>query len=250
MSVLNIKNLKVSIGRKVFFKNLNLTFSPGQVWGILGPNGAGKTTLLHVLAGLQLAEEGEVFLNDRNILDLKPKARAQKIGVLLQSNVFSFPGTALETVIIGRYPHTKNWFKDDKQDKILAREILKQMELDEFADRDVTSLSGGEQQRLSISTLFMQDPDVYLLDEPTNHLDIKQQLHILALFKKLASEEKKTIIMILHDINLLRTFCDHIMVIGQNNELMHGKCFDMLQRSRLKKFFSPEVMPMIEECYF
>jgi len=238
MTTLIIKDLYLAVDNKPLLNDLNATFSSGQVWGILGPNGAGKTTLLHVLAGLYKPKHGSILLDERNILQLKPRKRAQNIGLLLQDTEFPFPSTVLETAMIGRYPYQKHWFNELKTDGDMAKAALAQMHLKEFECRSITSLSGGERRRLALATLLTQDPAIYLLDEPTNHLDIHQQINTLSLLTNLAKKQNKVIVMILHDLHLLKTFCTHIMMFGYDKNYILGRCSEVLNEETLQRFNS------------
>lgn len=242
MSLLQTKNLSISLGRKNLFEQLDLTFKPGEIWGILGPNGAGKTTLLHILAGLQHSNTGTVFLNDHLIHQMKPKLRAQKIGLLFQNVVFPFPISVLEAVLVGRHPYSTHWFKDSKKDIDIARDILKKMRLLDFESRFVSTLSGGEKQRLALAALFAQEPDIYLLDEPTSSLDMAEKVYALNELKTLAKEKNKTIIMILHDIHLIRKYCDQLLILdGESPRHISGKTTEILTKTQLKDFFPEDI---------
>ncbi len=235
MTTLNTHNLTLGFGNRTFVDNLSMQFEPGQVWGIFGPNGAGKTTLLHALAGLNLANSGNVSLDAKSIHQIKPKNRAKKIGVLLQDTDFPFPNTVLEAAMIGRFPYQHHWFYDHDDDKQAVLEALKKVNLQDFIERDVQTLSGGEKRRLSLATLLAQDPDIFLLDEPTNHLDIEQQLQLFEIIKQQANEFNKTIIMILHDLPFIKRYCEKLIVFDYLKEFKFGACDEMLAKLKQHK---------------
>ncbi len=238
MTTLSIKDLTIAVPNKTLFHKLNVDFSAGQIWGLIGPNGAGKTTLLHTLAGLHKQNEGQILLNNIPIHHIQPRYRAQKIGVLLQQDMeFSFPSAVLEIASTGRYPHQNLWSNETDEDIKIAKQSLAKMKLTDFENRSVTSLSGGEKRRLNIATLLTQNPDIYLLDEPTNHFEIKYSLQTFSLLQKLAKEQQKIIIMISHDIHLIKTFCDQIILLGFNQEKLIGSCREILTDKNLDRFF-------------
>ena len=241
MATITLENLAVSIRHKKLFSNINLSFKPGEIWGILGPNGAGKTTLLHTIAGLLPIQSGKIFLNNKSLKLYKPRERAKKMGLLLQENEFPFPSTVLETVMLGRYPYQIHWFRETESDKKIAMQALSTVGIAHLAQRSVIQLSGGEKRRLEIATLLTQDPDILLLDEPTNHLDMQQQSLILSLLKKTSRNKKKTVIMVLHDIHAIKKFCDHVLLLGFNNLNTAGKTTDVLTEQNIKKCF-PELI--------
>ena len=235
MTTLNTHNLTLGFGNRTFVENLSMQFQPGQVWGIFGPNGAGKTTLLHALAGLHVANTGNVSLDEKFIHQIKPKDRAKKIGVLLQDTDFPFPSTVLDAAMIGRFPYQRHWFYDHEDDKYAVMEALRHVDLHDFIDRDVQTLSGGEKRRLSLATLLAQDPDIFLLDEPTNHLDIEQQLQLFEIIKHQAREFNKTIIMILHDLPFIKRYCEKLIVFDYLKEFSFGPCSEMLAKLKQLK---------------
>lgn len=236
------RDLTINIGKQKIIKQFNLTFVPGEVWGILGVNGVGKTTFLHTLAGLRVPDSGKVLLNEIDLKKIKPKKRAQKIGLLAQDTDFSFPSTVFETVMIGRYPYAKKWFGEAHEDIELTRQALATMQLNDFSHRAVATLSGGEKRRLVLAGILAQNPDIYLLDEPTNHLDLPQKIRTLSLLRELAEQQGKTIIMVLHDIHLLRAFCDKVIVMGFDGWCDHGEAASVLSAKSLNQIFPAEIL--------
>jgi len=214
MSILCANNLTLQLGNKNLFSHLDIQFAPGEIWGILGPNGSGKTTLLHALSGLHKPYDGHVSFQNKNLHALPLKTRAQHIGLLFQDSEYPFPSSVLETTMIGRHPFDGSWFKKySSRDLQLAKDALKKVDLLNLQHHDVNTLSGGEKRRLAIATLLTQSPIVYLLDEPTNHLDIEQQLSVLSILKDLAKTQNKTIIIVLHDLTIIRAFCDKLLIL-------------------------------------
>jgi iron complex transport system ATP-binding protein len=238
MSFLQTRQLSVAMGSKMLFEKLSVTFNPGEIWGIFGPNGSGKTTLLHALAGLLSPTDGHVILDESPVLLIKPKERAKKIGLLFQEVVFPFPITALEAVLVGRYPHSTHWFRAGETDIQIAQKALKKAQLTGFEDRFVSTLSGGEKQRLALATLLAQEPSIYLLDEPTNHLDIEQKSNVLNELKRLAKKENKTVILSLHDIPMIKHYCDRLIVLEKSLKCHVGRVDELLTKERLTTIFS------------
>jgi iron complex transport system ATP-binding protein len=120
------------------------------------------------------------------------------------------------------------------------------VQLTALQNRFVTTLSGGEKRRLALAMLLAQDPDIYLLDEPTNHLDIQQKVRVLSLLHQLAKQQHKIIIMVLHDINLMRAFCDKIILFGAKANYFAGECADILCSAKLQSIFSVETLQVYE----
>lgn len=237
MAFMHTNNLSISIGNKNICQQLNLEINKGERWAILGMNGSGKTTLLHTLAGLRETDSGEIFLNDQPITSLTRRQTAQQTGLLLQDYEDNFPGTVLQTVLAGRHPHMHNWQWESEADIQLAKSILAKLELEDFSDRQLTSLSGGERRRVAIAMLLIQSPNLFLMDEPTNHLDIRHQHHILQLFSNLGTEENRTMLMVLHDINLAIRYCDHALLLFGNGETLAGEIADVMTTENLQRLY-------------
>ena len=241
MSLLSTKNLAVSIAGKQICHDLSLNIEAGQCWGILGKNGAGKTTLLHRLAGLGNIDNGEILFNNTPINTLSHREIAQHIGILFQHQDDPFPGTVLESTLIGRHPYLKPWQWESDEDIQQATTALQQVDLNGFESRQIQTLSGGEHQRMNIATLLVQDPQLMLLDEPTNHLDLHHQMSILKLITDKIKTENKGLMMVMHDINLAARFCDHLLMIFEDGETLHGSTDEILHRKYIEKLYQHPV---------
>lgn len=207
------RRLSLRIGSRWLLRDLDLEIRPGQCWCILGRNGSGKTTLLHSLAGLRPVEEGQVLLEGEDIQHLPRRQVARRLGLLGQDHEDVFPATVLETALCGRHPHLSPWAWESAADIARAQAALRQVGLEELAQREVGTLSGGERRRLGIATLLTQDPEFLLLDEPTNHLDLHHQIEVLQRLAGLARAGDKALVMVLHDVNLAARFCDHALLL-------------------------------------
>ena len=124
MSLISCTALNVKIADTQVCEDLTLSINAGESWAILGMNGCGKTTLLHHLAGLSLAQSGEISINETPLYKISRREIAQQLSLLLQHQEDHFPGTVLESVLIGRHPHIKSWQWESEEDKNLAIETL------------------------------------------------------------------------------------------------------------------------------
>ncbi len=233
---LEARGLRVEIGGRVLCRSLDAVFRPGECWALLGQNGCGKSTLLHSLAGLRPPAAGEVLINGRPLGEWPGRARARRLGLLPQDSHDAFPATVLETALLGRHPHVPGWGWESAEDRRIAREALARMDLAGFEHREVTSLSGGERRRLALATLLTQDPDILLLDEPTNHLDLRHQIHCLGLIAGLARGRGRTVVMVLHDLNLAERFASHAILMA-DAEVELGRVNALFTPERLSRVF-------------
>jgi len=237
MKLLQANSLTVSIAGKPICNELSITMQRGECWAILGGNGAGKTTLLHTFAGLRAADEGQINFSDKLLEHWPRKLLTQKLGLLLQDSNDIFPSTVLETVMIGRHPHLKFWEMESQSDFAYARQALADVSLEDVQDRQVNTLSGGERRRLAIATLLVQNPELFLLDEPTNHLDMRYQITLLEILIARAKSKNGTLCMVLHDANLARRFCTHIMLMISPDDIVTGKIEDVLTEDNLARLY-------------
>ena len=241
-SLLQTKGLGVEISGKTVCRGLDMNIDAGQRWGLLGVNGVGKTTLLHTLAGLRAPAQGEILLGDEPLADLPRRAIAQQVGVLLQDDDDAFPGTVLETVLTGRHPWLGQWQWEGEEDRALALAALEDVGLNGLEQRQVNTLSGGERRRLALATLFTQNPQLFLLDEPTNHLDPHHQIELLSLLGQRVANSERASLMILHDINLATRFCDHLMLLFGEGEVLSGPAVEVLNTETLSRLYGHPVI--------
>ncbi len=213
-ALLSCSGLRLAVPGRVLCRDLAFDVRPGECWVLVGPNGAGKTTLLHTLAGLRAPDAGEVRLAGAAIARHAPRARARRVGLLLQDTVDAFPSTVFETALAGRHPHLVRWRQESTQDHALARAALVAIGMADAAGRDVQTLSGGERRRVALAMLLAQDPEVMLLDEPTNHLDIAHEVRTLELLARRARDGRHAVVMALHDLALAMRVATHAVLLG------------------------------------
>ncbi len=235
--LLETHKLTVSIGDKVFCRDLDLTLHAGERLAILGRNGAGKSTLLSVLAGLRAPQAGEVRVDGTRYATLGARKSALIRGWLPQARGDAFASTVLETALVGRHPHLDRWGWESEKDARIVREALTAVDLASFEQRDIQTLSGGERQRLAIATLLAQAPRLFLLDEPIAHLDLKHQIAMLELFAGAARDCGAAVAMVLHEPALAWRFCDRVLLIHGDGKTECGPARDMLTVDRLSVLY-------------
>ncbi len=237
MSLLQTKSLMVNMAEKPICTNFDFELQSGEYWGVLGGNGIGKTTLLNTLAGLRPAAGGEIFINGKSSREWKRKHMARKLGMLFQDSVDTFPTTVRETAMIGRHPYVSFLSVEAKQDRDIVDSALADVSLNEMADRQIDTLSGGERRRLALATLLVQDPLIWLLDEPTNHLDLHHQISMLDLIKEKVEKNKGAALMVLHDVNLVIRFCTHALLMIEHDNIVCGPVADVLNQENLQTLY-------------
>lgn len=238
---LEAKNLTVAVAGKTVCRDWNFVIKRGECWGMLGPNGAGKTTLLHTLAGLRAPQAGTIHMENQLLSTMSRRHIAQCVGVLFQHSQDPFPSTVQETVLIGRHPYLTAWRWEGEEDRRQARDALAQMELVDMASRQVDTLSGGERQRLAIAALLTQDPQLFLLDEPANHLDFHHQILVMNLLVQHVRQACKALLMVLHDVNMVMRYCDHVVLLVGDENILCGTTDEMLTQENLEKLYKHPV---------
>ena len=198
----------------IALKDLTLTIGAGEFIGVIGPNGSGKTTLCKAVLGLMAPLDGHLHIFDCACEELRCHHKA-KIGYLPQKGVVdrNFPITVLETVMMGRYGAMVLFMRPVKADRKIAMEALAHVGMERHKGTALGQLSGGQQQRVFIARALAQQPQVLLLDEPTTGLDITTQHNVIELVEHLHQELGLTVVLVTHDINMIRTRVDRLVLL-------------------------------------
>lgn len=236
--MIRIENLSFGYCKKNILKNINLSFKEGSFTGILGPNGSGKSTLLKNILGYLKPNSGSVFINDENINHMKRKEYAKLVGFVPQKSGFSMAVSVEEFILLGRIPHLKNkWNGFEKNDREITDEIIKQMNLEKFRERNVLTLSGGEFQRVLVARALCQQPKILLLDEPTSALDLNYAVELLGVVKELSVYKGITVVTVLHDLNLASFFCSDLVLMKNGGVYMTGNQNNIIDSDVLKDVY-------------
>lgn len=219
--MIEVKNYSFSYNEKEILHNINVSFPKSKITTILGSNGCGKSTLLKNIAYL-LKGEGKISIDQISIETYSDKLRAQKISMMPQIPLIPEGITVKELVLRGRYPYQTFFSSYSKQDLFIVDEALKQTKLLDIENEYVESLSGGQRQRVFLALALAQDTPYLLLDEPTTYLDIQYQIELLSLLEEINQKTKKTIIMVLHDINLALRYSDYIIGMKEGKIIYQG----------------------------
>lgn len=241
LPLLATRNLALRVGSRALVEGLSLQVGAGELWCLIGANGSGKTTLLHALAGLRQPDAGEVLLMGRPLQAWPLEEAALHRGLLPQNLHDAFSARALDVVLMGRHPHLARWALEGQRDMQIARDALHAVDMAEMAGRDVLTLSGGERQRVGIAALLAQQPSVLLLDEPVAHLDLRHQLVVLEHLSRLAREQRKGVLLAIHDLNLAHRFATHALVLGAGLQACCGRVDDVMNEATLGRAFGHPV---------
>jgi iron complex transport system ATP-binding protein len=210
---LSASNINVTIGGKHILRGVSAVFAHGKVTAIIGPNGAGKSTLLSCLAGLRRPDAGDVHLGDDNVYNIAPRRRAQRIGFLPQIPEVAWAVEARTLVGLGRMPFLGARGLSEEDQAIVTTALTATDALD-LQHRNVHTLSGGERARVLLARALAGEPEWLLADEPLTGLDIGHQLDAGQLFRKLADEHGRGIVITLHDLGLAMRIADRIVLLA------------------------------------
>jgi len=234
-----VNNLSFSYGKDSVLKDLSLSFQKGKFYSIIGPNGSGKTTFLKNLSKLLDVSKETIFINDQDAIKLSNKEISKNLALVPQNINIEYEFTAYDIVIMGRTPFKKRFEDYNEKDKEMVEKSMKLTSTWELRHKLITTLSGGEQQRVIAARALCQDTDIILLDEPTSHLDIQHQLGFLNIFKKLKKDI--TVIAVMHDLNLASLYSDEIILLEKGKIIDKGEPARVITRENIKKVYNIEV---------
>ena len=200
--------------------DVTVEISQGRFTALIGPNGAGKTTLLRLLLGTIEPSSGSIVFNRRRLEDVTRAELARAIGVVPQGEGEpSF--TVREIVAMGRYPHLGPWQRERVEDVAAIERAMHRCDVAQFAERWVTTLSGGEQQRVRLARALAQEPRALVLDEPTSSLDIKHEMTTFEFLSRLR-DEGVTVLIATHNLNLAARYADAVVLMDRGTIVSEG----------------------------
>lgn len=242
--MLKTQNLVFNIGPKTIINDISLRVKKGKFLGVIGPNGSGKSSLMALLAGIRRPSSGDIYLNNKSLLDMRRIEVARQLAFVEQHADTSERLSVRQVAELGRTPFLSFLTPFSSKDRQIVEEALAKTDMLKMADRIWQTLSGGEKQRVHFSRAFAQQPELLLLDEPTNHLDIHHQLALLSLVRN----EGLTIIAALHDLNHAAMFCDEIIVLNHGAIAAYGTPLQVLTADIIGEIFKVEVQVTMLAC--
>ncbi|MFJ9367172.1 ABC transporter ATP-binding protein [Nocardia sp. NPDC101769] len=231
------EDITLGYGDRVIVDGLSVRIEPGLITTVIGPNGCGKSTLLRSLGRLLRPRSGRVLLDGKAISTMKTKDIARIVGMLPQTPVAPEGLTVADLVARGRHPHQswlRQWSADDEAEVTAA---LEQTGIGDLAGRTLDELSGGQRQRAWISMALAQGTDILLLDEPTTYLDLAHSLEVLDLVDRLHDDLGRTVVMVLHDLNLAIRYSDRLIVMHAGRIVAQGVPADIIDAELLREVF-------------
>lgn len=218
--MIKIKNLSHQIHHQTILNNVNLDIPQGGITALIGANGAGKSTLLSLMARLKPLVSGSIVYNGRDLASTPTAEVAKMLAILTQENSIHSRIAVRDLLLFGRYPYHQG--QPTAEDQAIVDNALVEFQLQDLAHRYLTELSGGQRQRALIAMVFCQSTEYVLLDEPLNNLDMYYARNLMQLLHRLAHSQQRTIIVVLHDINMAAAYADHVVAMKQGQVLFSG----------------------------
>ena len=213
--MLRAEGIRAAYGTDEILHGVDIDLHPGEAVALLGPNGSGKTTLLRVLAGSLMPTAGMVQVQGADIRRLSPRERARRVAVLSQRSAAPQGMTALQMVLLGRYPWLGWWGSYSAEDRRIAHEALEETGALPLAGRQVSELSGGELQRVALARALVVEPGVLLFDEPLSNLDAKLRVSMRTEIRRIQQEVGITAIYVTHDQSEAMALSDQIIIMNK-----------------------------------
>jgi iron complex transport system ATP-binding protein len=225
-------------GETPILEDVTCRFASGRFYAVLGPNGSGKTTLLDLICGFRTPKTGRILLGDRPVHTLSRRKVAQTISLVSQSYEVNFPFLVKEVVMMGRHPHVDRFSRPSQEDRKIAARVMDMTGISHLAHRHITELSGGEKQRCVFARALCQDTPVMLLDEAFSNMDIHHSFHLLGLVKTAVQKQNKTVIAVLHDVNLAAGFSHEMLFLKQGSITAMGDTQKVLTQKNIETVFN------------
>lgn len=233
--MIELRSINLVLGNTQILTDINLTLREQGVTSVVGPNGAGKSSLLSVLNRFQKPSQGTVTLDGDEIHAIDKTELAKRLSILRQENHIEARIRVEELVCFGRFPHHKG--RPSKEDWQVIHQAIEYLDLTEFKDRFIDQLSGGQRQRAFIAMVLAQDTQYVFLDEPLNNLDMKHSVAIMRQLRKASDELKKSIVIVLHDINFASCYSDEIIAMKQGRIHQIGSPDEIMQSEALVNLY-------------
>lgn len=241
-ALLNVDKISYSYALTPVLEDVTFELAPGEMAAVVGPNGSGKSTLLKCVSGLLHPPKGDIILAGKSVSGYSARERAQQVAVVPQETALAFDFSVTGTVFMGRQPHLKPFQRETVADMAAVQAAMEQTGTRALAERLVSTLSGGEKQRVLIARALAQEPRLLLLDEPTSQLDITYQAEILGLLQRLNKQRSLTILAVIHDLNLAVQYFDKFILLSQGRILAAGTAAEVITAENLQRaYLGPRV---------
>lgn len=247
MDSINIQNLHFGYDNRLIFNDLSVSFPQGGFCSILGPNGSGKTTLLKCVAGLLKPDSGTIQLNGKPMSEYKMTEMARTLAYVPQYQDIVFDISVFDYVMLGRNPYQTPWEMQRPEDKEVVEDMLQRCKVWKYRDNLLQALSGGERQRVMIARAMAQQTGIMLLDEPLSNIDVTHKFEIMDILQQLNEEQGVSILIILHDLPIAKSYSKQILLLKEGNVLQYGDRNAVLTEGNIRNCFDLSDVYLISE---
>lgn len=237
---IRFSHLTGGYGQHLLFNDVTVEIPASRFTSIIGPNGAGKSTLLKYLVRVLPPLPKTVYVGNLDIAELRQRLIAQQVAMVAQKGTTDYDFTVFDCVAMGRYAHLKRFTPLDKTDIMVIEHALEVTGTASMRDKLITELSGGEAQRVLLARALSQETRVLALDEPINHLDPFHQRDIMRLLRTLVDVQKLTVICVLHALDVVQVFSDHVVLMDEGRIVATGDPFEVLTQQRIEDVYQIE----------
>lgn len=239
-SALQVRNLGFAYDKQPIFADVSFDVNEGEFVSIIGPNGAGKSTLIKCINKVLTGWSGEINLFGTSVYSLNQRKLATLVGYVPQPGGRSLPFTVEEFVLMGRYPYLSPFTLISQEDRAMVCDVLRETGIEQFADRYMESLSGGERQVAFVAAALVQGAKILLLDEPTAFLDYKHQVECTALLKRMNRDNGITIVSVTHDINQAIGLSTRVLALKGGSLSFDGDPGELISTGKLQEIYETE----------
>lgn len=241
MTCLAVKNISAGYQSQPVIQDISVQFAKGKLNALIGPNGCGKSSLLKAIMGFIPLDQGKIDIDGHPHDKISRREMAQKIAYLPQDNICPEYMRVGELIELAGYSRYRFLGGISQRDRSLFEQALNHVGLADMADKRLMSLSGGQRQRAFIAMVLAQNADIILLDEPVNHLDVQYQYAILTILSRLSQDFGKTIVTVLHDLNLTAAFADQVVLLKQGKLVAEGHVREIMTADHIRHVFDLDV---------
>lgn len=234
--IFELKNLYAGYNENPVLHNISFSVKRGDFIAIIGPNGAGKSTMLKTMSGLIKPDSGKILFKNKAMSRYSRRNLAVNFSVVRQFQENLLPFTVIDFIKLGRFPHQKLWQMETEKDKETISSAIEMTGITPLLKRQITELSGGEQQLVFITQALVQNSDIIILDEPVSHLDINHTTMIMDILYRL-NLQGTTIITVLHNMNIASDYCSRICSIKKGEIFFDGEPEEVLKYNLIEELF-------------
>lgn len=245
VSMIKVNSVHLAYGSQKILRDITFSVSAGEVVGLVGPNGAGKTTLIRAISGLLKPSSGGITVANDNVFNISNKELAKMISVVPQAEQTGGAFLVRNVISLGRTPYM-NWLgQSTEKDSEAVDVAMLHTGIEDLGDRRLAELSGGERQRVLLARALAQETPILLLDEPTSNLDLVHQGSFLSLISELARQKNLAVLMALHDLNLVSSFADRVIMIADQTIIAEGLATEVLTAENIMAAYQTSAVEII-----